>query len=78
MVVVSASDGLFGAVWAAAELRKVLARIGARVVDADLGVPEAHIAFGPEGRLLDPELDARLADVVATLAAEVRPAHAVR
>jgi chromate reductase, NAD(P)H dehydrogenase (quinone) len=78
VVVVSASDGLFGAVWAAAELRKVLARIGARVVDADLGVPEAHTAFGPDGRLLDPELDARLADAVAALAAEVRPAHAVR
>ena len=76
VAVVSASDGIFGGVWAAAELRKVLARIGARVVDADLGVPEAHVAFDADGRLLDHELDARLAAAVATLLAEVRPAHA--
>jgi chromate reductase len=74
VAVISASDGLFGAVWAAAELRKVLARIGARVVDADLGVPEAHDAFAPHGGLADPELDARLAATVAALVAEVRPA----
>ena len=33
VAVISASTSLFGGVWAAAELRKVLARIGARVVD---------------------------------------------
>ena len=37
--VVGASTGMFGAVWAQAEGRKVLATIGARVLDAELPVP---------------------------------------
>jgi chromate reductase, NAD(P)H dehydrogenase (quinone) len=35
-LVVGASTGLFGAVWAQAEARKVLAALGARVLDARL------------------------------------------
>jgi chromate reductase len=34
-----ASTGMFGAVWAQAELRKVLSAIGARVVDREIPVP---------------------------------------
>ena len=41
VAVVGASTGLFGAVWAQAELRKVLGAIGARVVDRELPVPMA-------------------------------------
>src|SRR5689334_8728617 len=36
VAVVGASKGAFGAVWAQAELRKVLGTIGARVVEAEL------------------------------------------
>ena len=36
VAVVGASAGAFGAVWAAAELRKVLGAMGARVTDAEL------------------------------------------
>src|SRR5439155_26771010 len=42
VVVVGASTGGFGAVWAQAELRKVLAAVGARVLDLELPVPHAH------------------------------------
>src|SRR5687767_9855035 len=39
VAVIGASTGMFGAVWAQAELRKVLASAGARVLDAELPVP---------------------------------------
>ena len=41
VAVMGASTGMFGAVWAQAELRKVLAAIGARVVDREIPVPTA-------------------------------------
>jgi chromate reductase, NAD(P)H dehydrogenase (quinone) len=71
--VVGTSTGMFGAVWAQAEGRKVLATIGARVLDAELPVPEADERFDG-GRLNDPEVEERLAEVVAELvgAAEAR------
>ena len=73
--VVGASTGMFGAVWAQAEGRKVLATIGARVLDAELPVPEADERFDA-GRLIDPEVEERLGEVVAELveAAEARAA----
>ena len=76
VAVVGASTSLFGAVWAQAELRKVLATIGARVLDRELPVPLAHHAFDSNGALRDPEQQARLAEIVATLRDEARiPAH---
>ena len=53
VAVVGASTGLFGAVWAQAELRKVLGAIGARVVDRELPVGLADDAFTDDGRLAD-------------------------
>jgi chromate reductase len=53
VAVVGASTGLFGAVWAQAELRKVLRTIGARVVDAEVSVASVHTAFDESGRLSD-------------------------
>jgi chromate reductase, NAD(P)H dehydrogenase (quinone) len=41
VAVIGASTGMFGAVWAQAELRKVAAAIGARVVDREVPVPTA-------------------------------------
>jgi len=70
-VVVGASTGLFGAVWAQAETRKVLKTIGAHVLEDELPVGLADDAFDPDGRLLDPELRDRLADVVGNLVREV-------
>jgi chromate reductase len=59
-VVVGASTGMFGAVWAQAEARKVLTAIGARVVDRELPVPSAHEQFTEDGRLSDAELEREL------------------
>jgi chromate reductase len=41
VAVIGASTGMFGAVWAQAELRKVAAALGARVIDRELPVPAA-------------------------------------
>ena len=70
VAVVGASTGLFGAVWAQAEGRKVLRTIGAHVLEDELPVGIAHEAFDEQGRLRDPELTARLHDVVSSLVRE--------
>lgn len=54
--VVGASTGLFGAVWAQAELRKVLSTIGARVVDREIPIAQADEALGPDGLPLEHDL----------------------
>jgi chromate reductase len=69
VAVIGASTGLFGAVWAQAETRKVLGIIGADVIDHELPVGQADRAFGQDGRLLEPEQRAVLADLVQVLAA---------
>jgi chromate reductase len=74
VAVVGASTGLFGAVWAQAELRKVLAAIGARVIDRELPVGLADEAFTGEGRLADQDLELVLADLLTELLDEARPA----
>jgi chromate reductase len=71
VAVVGASTGLFGAVWAQAELRKVLVAMGARVIDRELPVGQAAEAFAYDGRLADHDLELTLADLLAELIAEV-------
>jgi len=61
------------AVWAQADVRKILATIGANVIDDEVPVGQAHEAFDDEGGLIDPELRARLAGIVTQLAGEARP-----
>ncbi len=65
--VIGASTGMFGAVWAQAETRKVLAATGARVVDRELPVASAG-----DGDLLDEDLKLELAGLVAELAQSAR------
>jgi chromate reductase, NAD(P)H dehydrogenase (quinone) len=74
--VIGASTGLFGAVWAQAEARKVLATIGADVLDAELPVGQADAAFDAHGALRDPELAAALAALVGALLASSHAALA--
>jgi chromate reductase, NAD(P)H dehydrogenase (quinone) len=69
--VIGASTGMFGAVWAQAELRKVLSAAGARVVDRELPVGRAAGAFDERGRLVDEDLEALLGEILAELRAEV-------
>ena len=70
-VVIGASTGLFGAVWAQAEVRKALKASGAHVLESELPVGMADGAFDDDGGLADPELAERLADVVGDLVREV-------
>ncbi|HEY1522366.1 MAG TPA: NAD(P)H-dependent oxidoreductase [Solirubrobacteraceae bacterium] len=68
VAVVGASTGLFGAVWAQAEVRRVLGIIGADVIDTELPVGMAHDAF-ENGQLIEPEQREVLQELVQILAA---------
>jgi chromate reductase len=69
--VIGASTGLFGAVWAQAEVRKALNASGADVLDAELAVGLADGAFAEDGSLADPDLAGRLAELLGELARKV-------
>jgi chromate reductase len=69
VAVIGASTGLFGAVWAQAELRKVLGIIGADVLDEELPVGQADIAFAGDGQLVEREQRAVLEELVHVLSA---------
>ena len=69
--VIGASTGLFGAVWAQAEVRKALKASGAHALESELPVGMADSAFDFDGTLADPELGARLGDVLGDLLREV-------
>jgi chromate reductase, NAD(P)H dehydrogenase (quinone) len=77
VAVLGASTGAFGAVWSQAELRKVLAATGARVVDAEVSVGHAHERFDQDGRLVDEDLRGQLRALTELLVAELRPRLAV-
>ena len=76
VAVIGASTGQFGAMWAQADLRKILGVTGARVVGDELPVTRAHEKIDAEGRLLDGELFERLRLLLETLAHEAAPAAA--
>jgi chromate reductase, NAD(P)H dehydrogenase (quinone) len=73
VAVIGTSTGMFGAVWAQAELRKSLAAAGARVIDRELPVPDAENAFAADGALAEYEQTLALGEILAELLAE---AHA--
>jgi chromate reductase len=70
-VVIGASTGAFGAVWAQAELRKVLAAIGARVVEDEVAVGHAPTRFDEDGTLMDEDLREQLGETVDALISAV-------
>jgi chromate reductase len=71
VAVAGASTGAFGAVWAQGELRKVLAAMGARVVEAEVAVGHAPTRFDEEGRLVDEDIREQLAELLNVLIAAV-------
>ena len=73
VAVIGSSTGVFGAVWAQAELRKVLAAMGARVAEVELAVGRAPEKFDADGRLLDDDVRQGLRDALTTLVAETTP-----
>jgi chromate reductase len=70
VAVIGTSTGMFGAVWAQAELRKSLAAAGARVIDRELPVPDAENAFAPQDTLAERDQTLALGEILAELLAE--------
>ncbi len=73
VAVISSSAGAFGGVWAAAELRKVLGAMGARVAEAELAVGHAHEKLGDGGRVADDDVRRGLREALETLLVEASP-----
>jgi chromate reductase len=67
LAVIGASTGMFGAVWAQAEVRKAAAASGARVIETALPVGHAAETFTDEGRLVDPDLRDQLTEILDEL-----------
>jgi chromate reductase len=78
VAVIGASPGAFGAVWAQAELKKVVGLIGARVLPVELAVPKADSLFDADGRLTDDELRVNLSEVVRDLVEAVRERETIQ
>jgi chromate reductase len=76
VAVIGASAGMFGAVWAQAELRKVLGAIGARVTEGEVAVGHAGERFDENGRLNEPNLEQEVREVIVTLLADALSAQA--
>ena len=68
--VMGATTGHFGAVWAQAELRKVLGSTGARVVDAEVSLALADDAFEGDGGLRDVEMLDAVRELTSAVVAE--------
>ena len=75
VAVIGASIGIFGAVWARAELRKVLGATGARVTEVELALGHAHEHLDPAGHLADPTQQEALRDSVRVLLGELENAE---
>jgi len=75
--VVGASTGMFGAVWAQAEARKVLGALGGRVVEAELPVARAQELCSGGELELSPEQSEQLGEILAELVSEVEELAAV-
>ncbi|MDX6589966.1 MAG: hypothetical protein QOI84_1240 [Solirubrobacterales bacterium] len=73
---IGASTGMFGAVWAQAETRKVLGALGGRVIERELPIPRAEELY-EDGRLnLTPEQSQQLQELLAELVSEVEELQA--
>jgi chromate reductase, NAD(P)H dehydrogenase (quinone) len=72
--VVGASTGMFGAVWAQAELRKVLGAMGGRVIEGELPVARAHELYDENQLKLEPNESEQLDEILSQLVASAEPA----
>jgi chromate reductase len=73
VAVIGSSAGAFGGVWAAAELRKVLGAMGARVTEVEMAVGHAHDKRDETGELADHEIRDGLREALESLLAEASP-----
>ena len=68
--VMGATTGHFGAVWAQADLRKVLGSTGARVVEAEVSLALADDAFAETGKPLDKSTLSAIRELVTAVSVE--------
>jgi chromate reductase len=74
VAVIGSSAGMFGAVWAQAELRKVLAAMGARVAEVVVAVGHAAEKV-VDGELVDDDVRTQLRDALDVLVETASPAQ---
>ena len=73
VAVIGSSAGAFGGVWAAAERRKGLGAMGARVTEVEMAVGHAHDKRDETGELADHEIRDDLREALESLLAEASP-----
>ena len=76
--VIGASTGMFGAVWAQAETRKVLGALGGRVLEREFPFPRAQDAYADGELRLSPEQSSALERFVRELVASAEEAAEAR
>ena len=72
---IGASTGMFGAVWAQAETRKVLGALGGRVIETELPVARADRQLVDGHLELDPRQSERLEEILAELVSAAEEAE---
>jgi chromate reductase len=76
--VIGASTGMFGAVWAQAEARKVLGALGGRVLEREYPFPRAQDAYADGELELSPEQSSALEELLRELIASAEEAAEAR
>jgi chromate reductase len=76
--VIGASTGMFGAVWAQAETRKVLGALGGRVLEREYPFPRAQDAYSDGELTLTPEQSSALEELLRELIASAEEAEEAR
>jgi chromate reductase len=72
---IGASTGMFGAVWAQAETRKVLGALGGRVIETELPVARADKQLVDGHLELDPQQSEQLEEILAELVSAAEEAE---
>ena len=73
VAVMGASTNDYAAMWARADAKRVLGRIGARVIEPEAGIPQAATAFGDDGLPIDPDQLEALQEVLDALIEHAAP-----
>jgi chromate reductase, NAD(P)H dehydrogenase (quinone) len=73
VAVAGATTGSYGAVWALADLRRILGIAGARVIDEEVSVSQAHTRVDDDGELADPTTAEHMRQLLAALVEVATP-----
>jgi chromate reductase, NAD(P)H dehydrogenase (quinone) len=73
VAVAGATTGSYGAVWALADLRRILGIAGARVIDEEVSVSQAHTRVDDDGELADPTTAEHVRQLLAALVEVASP-----